>query len=255
MRIPTRLVAAAAVVVLSVAACATDDTDPAPDATATQEAAPDGPEGEAPDLPEPDLAGLPDVVAEVNGVDISLADFTAAYEGRFQQEALQAQMSGQPLDQDALKVQTADVLVDTELLLQEADAREITASDADVETTLTDLAAAYGFESPEEALAAFEEQGMAEAEVREQLTAQVRLDLLYAEEGGDYTPDEEELQQRYDDALAQQPPAGEGEEGGMPPFEEVRPQLEEQLTQEHQAEAITTLLEQLRQDADIIVHL
>lgn len=258
MRTTTRIVAAAAVALLAVASCSADGDDAAGDTPveSTDTAAPDGELPEAPEIPEPDLEGLPEVIAEVNGTEILLADFTAAYQARFQEQAVQAQLSGVPLDQDALKTGTAELLVDTELLVQEADARDLTASEEDVQDTLTELAAAYGMATPDEVLAAFEEQGMAADEVREQLSAQVQLDLLYADAGGEFTPGEEELQQLYDDALAQQPPAAEGQEEVEPPaFDEVRPQLEQQLIQQHRAGAIEELLVELRESGDITVHI
>lgn len=256
MRTTTRIAAAAAIALLAVAGCSDDGADPAGDPPAESTAAPDGELPEAPEIPEPDLEGLPEVIAEVNGTEILLADFTAAYEARFQEQAVQAQLSGVPLDQDALKTGTAELLVDTELLVQEADARDLTASEQDVQDTLTELAAAYGMATPDEVLAAFEEQGMAADEVREQLSAQVQLDLLYADAGGEFTPGQEELQQLYDDALAQQPPAAEGQEEVEPPaFDEVRPQLEQQLIQQHRAGAIEELLVELRESGDITVHI
>ena len=64
----------------------------------------------------------------MNGEKISKADFTRIYEGQFQQVALQAQMSGQELDQAQLKKQTAEGLVNTELLIQQAAKEKIFAT-------------------------------------------------------------------------------------------------------------------------------
>ena len=75
---------------------------------------------------EPDLEGIPDVVAEVNGQEVTKDDFVLLYEAQFQQAAMQAaQTGGEQPDEDALKEQTADDLVDTELLTQEAESRGI----------------------------------------------------------------------------------------------------------------------------------
>src|SRR5699024_9190011 len=51
--------------------------------------------GEEMDLPEPDLDDVPDVVAEVNGEEVSKDEFAEVYEQQFQQQAMQAQMSGE----------------------------------------------------------------------------------------------------------------------------------------------------------------
>ncbi|MEE6280230.1 SurA N-terminal domain-containing protein [Georgenia sunbinii] len=261
MRTTTRLAAAAAVALLALGGCATDDDEPTDDATTTEAPdaeAPEGeaPEGEAPEMPEPDLEGLPEVIADVNGVEISRDEFVTTYEGQFQQLVMQAQMSGEELDQDTLKADTADVLVDTQLLIQEAEARDFAASDEDVDATLTELAEANGMATGDEFLAALEAQGMTADTVMAQLTEQVKIDQLYTDEGGDYTPNEDEVRALYDEAIAQQPPAAEGQEAPEPPaFDEVRPQLEEQLTQQHQGEVIGELLTQLRESAEINIHL
>lgn len=254
MRTTNRLAAAAAAVLLLTAAgCASDD-EPGDEETTT--AAADAPE--MPEMPEPDLDGVPDVVAEVNGESVSRDEFVTAYEGQFQQAAMQAQMTGEDVDQDALKTQIADMLVDTELLAQEAVARDFTVSDEEVESTLEEMAEANQMESVDDLFAAFEQQGMDADEVRSQLSSQLQIEQLYEDEGGDFTPSEDELQELYDAAVAQQqqqPPA-EGESAPEPPsFEEARPQLEQQAIQEHQAEAIEALLGELRESADITVNL
>src|SRR5699024_10439920 len=72
---------------------------------------------------EPNLEGIPDIVADVNDGEVTKEDFEATYQQQFQQMAMQAQMSGQNMDeieQDELKEQTADGLVGQELLMQEA---------------------------------------------------------------------------------------------------------------------------------------
>src|SRR5699024_9037126 len=74
------------------------------------------------EMPEPDLEGMPDIVADVNDGEVTKEDFEATYQQQFQQMAMQAQMSGQnmdEIDQDELKEQTADGLVGQELLMQE----------------------------------------------------------------------------------------------------------------------------------------
>src|SRR5699024_9195479 len=50
------------------------------------------------EAPEPDLEGIPDVVAEVNGTEIDKASFEEAYQAQFQQAAMMSQMSGEELN-------------------------------------------------------------------------------------------------------------------------------------------------------------
>ncbi|WP_374999905.1 SurA N-terminal domain-containing protein [Aeromicrobium sp. CTD01-1L150] len=211
---------------------------------------------EAPAEGEPDLRGIPDVVAVVNDEEISKDDFVMAYENQFQQQQMQAQMSGEPVDQDALKQQTAEGLVGNTLLLQEAERRDIDASDKVVDDLLADYAEQSGAESPEAYLETLEQQGLEEDEARSQLADQARLDELLAEEGGDDKPSEEELKALYDQVVAQQEqaPQGEGEQE-TPSFEEMRPQLEEQAASQKEGEVAQALIEKLREEADVEIRL
>ena len=258
MRRKIMLTVGAALTLLGIAACGDteQDADQAPQSSATEPQSPGG--EEQPAMPEPDLAGIPEVVAEVNGEPIGKEEFVSAYEGQFQQMAMQAQMSGGEVDQDALKKQTAEGLVGTTLLIQEADRRQLTASPEQVDSILGELAQQNGLGSAEEFVAALGEQGMPEEEVRAQLEAQVKVDQLVAAEAGDTTPTEDELRALYDQVVAQQeqaaPEGGEGQ-AQTPPFEEVKPQLEQQLRSQLEAAAVNGLVGELRSGADVVIHL
>ncbi len=211
---------------------------------------------EQPEMPQPDLEGIPDVVAVVNGTDIPKDEFVPVYEGQFQQRAMQAQMSGEELDEDQLKAQTAEGMVGTELLTQEADNRELSASQGELDQALEEQAQASGIQSADDFLTALADQGMDEQEVMSQLETQVKVDKLVADEAGDTTPTEEELRERYDEVVAQQEQSGgEGGGGELPPFEEVRPQLEGQVESENESEVVQGLDSALREDADVTVNL
>lgn len=207
---------------------------------------------------EPDLSGIPDVVATVNDREITKDAFVTAYESQFQQTLIQAQTTGEPVDQDQLKQQTAEGLVNNELLLEEAENRDFTASEDDVDAALTDFAEQSGVGSTEDYLSTLEEQGLGEDEVRSQLEVQVKIDQLLAEEVGDDEASEEELQELYDQAVAQQEqqPQVEGQEQQeIPPFDEVRPELEEQAASQKESAAAQTLIEGLRDDAEVEINL
>lgn len=260
MRKKTLLGAALALMLFGVAACS-DAGEGADQESSSNEQSeqqlPDGQDPEQPEMPEPDLEGIPDIVAEVNGQEIDKAAFEAAYQSQFQQMAMQAQMTGQEIDQDQLKESTADSLVGNELLIQEANSREITASDEQVEDTLKEMAQANGMESGDEFIAALAEQGMDEDEVMSQLQTQVEIEQLIAEESGDIEPSESELRELYDQSVAQQEQAeGEGGESAeVPPFEEVEDQLAEQVRAQKEGEATQALVDTLRENADVVIHL
>lgn len=252
----TKVAVATAALLLALVGCSSGDenADPAEETTspATEETAPGetAPEDEMPAAPEPELEGLPDVVAEVDGVEVTLEEFTQVYEGQLEQAFMQAQMTGEEIDQAALKQQTAEGLVDTQLLLAEAEARSISPSEEEVNAAAEEVAAASGVGSVDEMFAALEEQGLSREQAMDELTQQTALEALFADEAGETSATEDELRALYDSAVAQG-----GGEGEVPPFEEVRPQLEAQLQQEQTNAAVQGLIEELRSDADITYHL
>lgn len=202
----------------------------------------------------PDLEGIPDVVAEVNGEEVTKEEFVPVYEAQFQQAASQAQMTGQAPDEDALKKQTADNLVSTELLAQEAEERGFSVTEEDVDDELTSLAEENKLGSVDELIAALEEQGATEEQARAQLEQQMVIDLLVADEAGEAEPTEQELRKIYDEAKQQQ--AQLGEQGQkVPPYAKVKPQIIEQAKSEQQGKVAQALVDELRADADITVNL
>ena len=220
----------------------------------TEEQAPSGEESaEQPEMPEPDLEGIPEVVAQVNGEEVSKEEFETAYTGQFQQAAMQAQMSGQEIDQNQLKNQLAESMVGQELLIQEAENQELTASEEEVDQTLEQLAQQNGLESKDEFLSALNEQGMAEDEVMSQIETQVKVDQLIAESAGDTDPSNEELEAAYEQVKAQQEQMGSEEE--LPAFDELKPELEEQVKMQKENEATQTLVAELREKADVTINL
>ena len=246
------LVAAGAMLTLS--ACGGGDSD---SASADKEAsASDSPSAsaDASQGAEPDLEGIPDVVAEVNGEEVTKEEFVPVYESQFQQAAMQSQMSGQAPDEEALKKQTVDNLVDTELLTQEAESRGIEVSDEDVDAELTDLAKQNQMGSAKELLEAVAKNGLTEEQARSQVETQVLVEQLVADEDGDAEPTDKELRALY--AQAKQQQAQSGQKGQkIPPFAEVRSQLVEQAKAEQVGKVAQALVEDLRKDADITINL
>ncbi|MGO1199627.1 MAG: SurA N-terminal domain-containing protein, partial [Dermabacteraceae bacterium] len=117
-------------------------------------------------MPEADVSDVPDVVATVNGEEITKDEFTTIYEGQFQQLAMQQQTTGEEVDQAALKEQVANQLVDNRLLLQGAADAGIEPTDADIDATLEEIAKQNGLGSADEVVSTLEQQGMSEEDVR-----------------------------------------------------------------------------------------
>ena len=252
---------AAAALMFGLAACDNGDAEGAEDGAtngqAAEEQAQEGGEAGAPDeqqMPEPDLGEVPDVVAEVNDSEISGDEYSSAYEAQFQQMAMQSQMSGEEVDEEALQEQTLDNLIGYELLTQEAEAEGYEASEDDVDAELEQVAEQNQMESVDELFTMAEEQGTSEDELREDVEQQVLItqvvDSLDVEE-----PSDEEVEETYEQFADQQAAQGEeGEEAETPDLEELRPEIEEQLTTQKENEAVQAHISELREDAEVETH-
>ncbi len=197
---------------------------------------------------------IPDVVAEVNGEEVTKDEFVPVFEAQLQQATAQAQSTGQAPDEDAIKQQTADQLVDNELLAQEAESRGISVSEQDVEDELATLAKENQLASTDELIAALEKQGTTEEQARVQLETQMVIEQLVADEAGSVEPTEQDLRKIYADAKKQQ--AQMGKQGQkIPPYAQVKSQIAEQAKSEKLSEVAQSLVETLREDADIQVNL
>ena len=244
-----------AAALLALTACGSGDSE-SDGSDAAQEHSSESPSTESQQGPQPDLEGIPEVVAEVNGEEVTRDEFVATYESQFQQASMQAQMGGEPPDEDALKEQAAEGLVDTELLRQEAEERGISVSDQEVDDKLTGLAQQNQLESAQAFLDALEEQGITEDQARTQVETQVLVEGLVADEAGDVEPTEKDLRALYAQAKKQQAQAGQqGQQQPIPPYAKVRSQLEEQAVAQEQGQIAQELVGELRKDADITINL
>jgi peptidyl-prolyl cis-trans isomerase SurA len=204
---------------------------------------------------EPDVSGIPEVVAEVNGEEVTRDEFVPTYEAQFQQAAMQAQMGGgEAPDEQALQEQTADSLVDAELLRQEAASRGIEVSDEAIDDKLTELAEQNQLGSAQALLDALEKQGTTEDQARSQVETQVLVEGLVEDEVGAIEPTEKDLRALYAQVKQQQAQMGKQAQPA-PPYDKVKPQLEQQAVSQEQNRVAQELVEELRQDADITINL
>jgi peptidyl-prolyl cis-trans isomerase SurA len=254
-RTRTALGALAATALLTLSACGGGDSDSAgadKDASASPSASesPDA-DADAAAGATPDVSDVPDVVAEVNGEEVTKDEFVPIYESQYAQAATQAQTTGQAPDEDALKKQVVDNLVDTELLAQEADSRGIEVSDDDIDAELEDLAAQNQLGSADELIAAVEKQGVTEEQARSQVETQLMVEQLAEDEDGPLEPTDKELRTLYAQAKAQ---AAQSKQK-IPAFDKAHDQLVEQATSQKVSEVAQTLVTGLRKDADITINL
>jgi len=206
------------------------------------------------DMPEPDLDSIPDIVAEVNGEEITKEDFTGLYEQQFQQQALQAQMSGAEIDEDTIKTQTAEGLIGQFLLTKEAEDKISEVSEAEVDEVLNNFLTQYGMESKEELFEQLSEQGVDENDFMSDIEKQAKIERLIADEVGEIDVPEDEIKEAYDEVKAQQE-AMEDSDQEFPDYDEAKPILEEQLKNEKQAMAIQEIVDKLRDKADVTLYI
>lgn len=254
-----RLAVAAAGAVLIVAGCGAAGGDEGsggePQAATEQtQSDADGDGGDGAQSGAPNLDDIPDPVAEVNGTAISKDEFVSVFEGQYQQMSMQAQATGQPVDEDQLKQQSLDGLVGVELLQQEAENRGIEVTDAEIDESLAEFAETNQV-STDEFVAQMGQQGLDREGVLDQIEKQLRAEKLITDEFGEFSATDEEIQAAYDQVAQQQMMMGGGEAAELPPLEQVRSQVEEQLRSETQAQQMQTLSDSLREGAEITVNL
>ena len=246
---------AMSVSVVALAACGSQGDEAKPqESSAAAEQSP-GADGSGQDG-KPNTKDIPEVVAEVNGEKITKDDFVPLFETQYQQMQMQAQQSGQPVDEKDLKKQTAENLVSTEVLTQEADKRKISVSDKDIDKALKESAQS-GQMSEKDFLSAMKDQGMDEKKVRSELKNQLKIEGLIDDEYGEFEVSGEEIGQAYEKAKAQQEQMAQqgGQDQEVPPLDEMRPQLKEQVKSEKSNEATQKYAKKLRKQADVTINL
>ena len=251
---------AMSVSVVALAACGSQGDEASPkesSAAAEQSPGADSAHDQQGQQGKPNTKDIPEVVAEVNGKKIKKSEFVPLFETQYQQMQMQAQQSGQPVDEKGLKKQTAENLVSTEVLVQEADKRKIDVSDKDIDKGLQESAKS-GQMSEKDFLKAMKDQGMDEKKVRSELKNQLKIEGLIEDEYGEFKVSGEEIGQAYEQAKSQQEQmaqqGGQGQQE-MPPIDEMRPQLKEQVKSQKSQEATQKFAKKLRKQADVTIHL
>ncbi|MGC2976149.1 SurA N-terminal domain-containing protein [Brevibacterium sp. FAM 25378] len=251
---------AMSVSVVALAACGSQNDEATPkesSAAAEQSPGADSAQDQQGQQGKPNTKDIPKVVAEVNGEKITKDEFVPLFETQYQQMQMQAQQSGQPVDEKDLKKQTAENLVSTEVLTQEADKRDISVTDKDVDKGLKESAQS-GQMSEKDFLKSMQDQGMDEKKVRSELKNQLKIEGLIDDEYGEFEVSGEEIGQAYEQAKAQQEQmaqqGGQGQQE-VPPIDEMRPQLKEQVKQQKSTEATQKYAKKLRKQADVTIHL
>jgi hypothetical protein len=187
-------------------------------------------------------------IATVNGDDIRMADLESGIE-QLTQAAIQQGFDTTDLEVQAeVRSQAIDMMINTKLLEQEAVKNDITINEEAVNARINELAeAAGGQEALLERLAEFEiDEAQLRTDVQEELTIRALLDTVFSDAGTAVT--EEEIVAVYQNALA-----ANGDQP-LPPLADVSAQIEQQLQQTKEQEAIETYVQRLRAGADIAIN-
>jgi hypothetical protein len=182
-------------------------------------------------------------VAKVNGEKITQKELDTSVS----QIAAGAEAQGMdPKDPELvaqIQTQAVEMLINTELLMQEAKVRGVSVSDEDITARITALTEEVGGEEVlAERMAQFGiDNKTLRRDVRNELTIQKLLAEVFAEKEVAIT--DEEVKEFYDGAG--------GEEAGLPPLEEVAEQIKTQIQSTKEQEQVTTIIEELRGKANI----
>jgi FKBP-type peptidyl-prolyl cis-trans isomerase (trigger factor) len=187
-------------------------------------------------------------VATVNGQDIKAADLESGIE-QLSQAAVQQGFDPTDLEvQSEIRSQAVEMMVNTALLEQVAVENDINVETEAIDARINELAeAAGGKEALLERLAEFEiDEDQLRSDVKEELTIRALLDTVFTE--ADAVVTEEEIAGVYQNAVASN--------GGqpLPPLAEVSAQIEQQLLQTKEQEAIEAYVQSLRAAADITIN-
>ena len=194
------------------------------------------------------FADSDDVALRVNDREFSQAEFDQVVD----QVTQEFQMYGVPADDEQIREQAIDRLVQEALLLEYAEEKGLDASQEEIDDEFNQFMMMYGAQSEEEFLAQLEAEGFEDkAEVEDVLELEVQINKLidiYSEEV-DIT--DEELQQAYDDYVEQmeQMEGAEGQE--VPTLEEIEEDLRQNMIQEEATPLLLETIEELREEADI----
>jgi len=147
--------------------------------------------------------------------------------------------------QKEISTQAIDVLINGELLRQEADNLDIEATAEEVETRYNELKDQLGGE--EELLARLREVGVTAATLMQDIEDEIRVEKLLevAIDRSTIEVSDDEIREVYDEAAAVMP--------SVPSFEEARETIATQLSYTKEQELLRDYIQTLRDNADVEV--
>lgn len=184
-------------------------------------------------------------VATVNGVKIPVTD----YNKNLDQLTAAASQQGADVATDTvkeeIKQQALDVLVNTELLKQAAKKAGVVVTQDQIDTRRKEIVTQLGDE--EKLQAKMKELGITEESLDRDISGEILIQthLKTAVDVSKVTVTDEELKVAYDQIVGTQ------KKGDVPPLEQIKTQLESQLSSNKQQDLINTYIKTLREGADV----
>ncbi|MCW3489898.1 SurA N-terminal domain-containing protein [Dethiobacter alkaliphilus] len=197
-------------------------------------------------------------IATVNGVGITYDDLQAQIL-EFEQ---MAQMQGMDLeDPDTVTIlenQAVEVLINEQLLLQEAENKDIQISQSEIDEHIDQMKSGFEDEGQfEEALAA---QGVAIEELADLIREDMLIQAVFAEAVPNISVSEDDVtDEEINEVYEQQKQMAEAQGMDLPPLEELEAEIEafiiQQMQEAEEQQAIENLLAELRESSEIEINL
>ncbi|NCT01818.1 hypothetical protein GW766_01000 [Candidatus Parcubacteria bacterium] len=183
------------------------------------------------------------VVATVNGEDITNAELKISIEQFSQMATAQGVDAASPEVQTEIRTQALEVLVNTKLLKQEAATQGISVTDEEVNERLTALTEELGGEEvlTERMTSLGIDDVRLHSDIKDELTIKKLLNTVFAE--ANIVVTDEEVASVYE--------AAGGEAAGLPAIDEVRSQIEAQISSSKEQAAIDEFLTTIKEGSAI----
>jgi len=177
-----------------------------------------------------------EVIASINGTDIKGLEYNNTYA---QTKMMFGQQGQDVSDQDTIKEQVLDALVERELIMQDATEQGIDVSEKDVESELDTIKS----ENEEQFTMVLDQFNLTEDDYKEQLTFELVLDEYMSSELKEAKVSDDEVKEAYDELK-------EANEE-MPELDEIKDDLKADLSDRKEMEMLEEKLGQLKDKADV----
>lgn len=186
-------------------------------------------------------------VAVVNGKNIYRDEFNESVALIIQGATAQGADTTQESVQAEIRTQALDILVNNALITSAATNAGIIATDEEIQSKYSEIVTQLG--SKEELEKRMAEVGLTEEKLRSNISDRILADAYINSKATikDLAVTEEEV-----NAFILGLGAGAGE---LPPLEEIRPQIEEQILGQKQQQLITDIITKLREEGDIDIRI